>query len=138
MCACGRRDACRRPYYSTVADVFLPLPDSRYSPQNQDDGRPVIIAGDDDLAALLRHLYEEHGITSLLVEGGATVHRAFIDAALWDAARVEKAPFRLGEQGGVAAPRLPAGIRPAATAEIDGRRLELFSNNSLVSCFAEM
>ncbi len=99
---------------------------------------PVIIAGDDDLAALLRHLYEEHGITSLLVEGGATVHRAFIDAALWDAARVEKAPFRLGEQGGVAAPRLPAGIRPAATAEIDGRRLELFSNNSLVSCFAEM
>ena len=114
-------------------------PSSGFMVFDTESGRrpPVIIAGDDDLAALLRHFYEQ-GIASLLVEGGATVHRAFIDAGLWDAARVEKASFRLGEHGGVAAPRLPAGIRPAATAEIDGRRLELYSNNPLVSGFAEM
>ncbi|MDO5036211.1 MAG: bifunctional diaminohydroxyphosphoribosylaminopyrimidine deaminase/5-amino-6-(5-phosphoribosylamino)uracil reductase RibD [Porphyromonas sp.] len=45
------------------------------------------------------------GITSLLVEGGAATHRAFIERQLWDEIRREVAPIQLYE--GVAAPLLP-------------------------------
>ena len=56
------------------------------------------------LPQLLSRLYAE-GVTSLLVEGGAQTLQSFIDAQLWDEARVETAPLTLG--GGVAAPMLP-------------------------------
>ncbi len=56
------------------------------------------------LPTLLERLYKEAHIGILMVEGGATTLQQFIDAELWDEARVFVAPKQLRE--GVAAPRL--------------------------------
>lgn len=58
----------------------------------------------DNLLAVLQKLYSEHGITSVMVEGGARLLQSFIDAELWDEARVETAPITLGD--GTLAPML--------------------------------
>lgn len=64
------------------------------------------------------------GIQSLLVEGGARLLRSFIEAGLWDEARVEVAPFCLVE--GVPAPSLPSSLL-AAEEVLDGRKILHFS-----------
>lgn len=58
----------------------------------------------DFLKNAMHRLYEK-GIASVLVEGGAEIHRAFIDANLWDEARIGVSPIELHE--GVAAPEWP-------------------------------
>lgn len=47
------------------------------------------------IASLLASLYAEHGITSVLVEGGAGVLTGFIESGLWDEAYVEVSPERI-------------------------------------------
>ncbi|MCD7710771.1 MAG: bifunctional diaminohydroxyphosphoribosylaminopyrimidine deaminase/5-amino-6-(5-phosphoribosylamino)uracil reductase RibD [Porphyromonadaceae bacterium] len=74
------------------------------------------------LPQLLAALYKE-GITNLLVEGGPTTLQSFIDAGLWDEARVETAPVDLGR--GVAAPRLPH-VLPFFSIRYGERRVERF------------
>lgn len=69
--------------------------------------QPAIIIGDIPLADALHSLYADHGITSLLVEGGRSLLQSFIDAGIWDAARVEVTPYTLGALGTVRAPHLP-------------------------------
>lgn len=59
------------------------------------------------LPKLLGALYAG-GITSVLVEAGPTLLGKFVGDGLWDAARVETAPFELGASGGVRAP-VPVG-----------------------------
>ena len=51
-----------------------------------------------DLAAMLTEL-AARGITRLLVEGGATVHAAFLNANLADALEIFTAPHALGDKG---------------------------------------
>ncbi len=58
---------------------------------------------DNPAKKILETLYKL-GIQSLLVEGGAKLHNAFINAGLWDEIHVETAPFAIGK--GVAAPDL--------------------------------
>ena len=58
-----------------------------------------------DMTAVLSLLYKK-GIHSVLVEGGATLHRTFLKEKLWDELRVEKAPVWLKD--GVKAARIPA------------------------------
>lgn len=48
----------------------------------------------------------ERGITSVLVEGGAGMLQAFLDAGLADNIRVEQARFSLGDEGTAPAPKL--------------------------------
>lgn len=73
------------------------------------DARGTIHINDDaPLADTLLRLYSDYGITSLLVEGGSALLNTFIAAGLWDEARIERAPFRLGSAGKVPAPILPA------------------------------
>ena len=55
------------------------------------------------LPQVLDRLYKE-GVDTLLVEGGAFTLQHFIDAGLWDEARVETAPLDL--HSGVPAPAL--------------------------------
>lgn len=81
-------------------------------------------------ARLLPRLYAEHGITSLLVEGGAAVLQSFIDSGLWDVARVETSPESFGAHGAAPAPRIAA--TPALTRLIDGRRIDFYVQNPLV------
>lgn len=88
------------------------------------------LISDADPAALLRELYSRHGITSVLVEGGAGVLEAFLRAGLWDCARVETSPRRLGRRGRVQAPA-PPGRAARATRYVDGNRIDLYSDNPL-------
>lgn len=71
------------------------------------------------LPQILHYLYEQK-LNSLLVEGGAFLLNSFINAGLWDEARVETAPIRLHK--GVKAPRL-SGIL-SASVKTDGHLLE--------------
>jgi diaminohydroxyphosphoribosylaminopyrimidine deaminase/5-amino-6-(5-phosphoribosylamino)uracil reductase len=65
----------------------------------EEKGVEVVIAdgadGRVDLGALLRHL-GERGVLSLLVEGGGTVHGAFMDAGLVDKVLIFIAPYIVG------------------------------------------
>ena len=55
-----------------------------------------------DLADLYRR-----GVTSLLVEGGPSLHRAFLDSGIWDEARVERSDAIFGH--GVESAPMPQG-----------------------------
>lgn len=59
---------------------------------------------EENLEDFLKRLYTEEGITSLMVEGGRKTLQSFIDADLWDEARVETSPTELFR--GVKAPVL--------------------------------
>lgn len=76
-----------------------------------------IVLDETDITAALRRLYSQ-GITSVLVEGGADILRAFIDCQIWDTARIETSPVVLGSRGRVEAPPIPAGHRSTET--VDG------------------
>lgn len=58
-------------------------------------GARVLAPPDDDLATALRALLEA-GITSLVIEGGGTLHRAALDAGVVDAIHVYITPRTLG------------------------------------------
>lgn len=58
----------------------------------------------DGLLDILEDLYVRKGVTSLMVEGGASLLSQFVSAGLWDEARIETAPFNL--ECGVVAPKL--------------------------------
>lgn len=61
-----------------------------------------------ELSQIMEHLAQVK-INSLLVEGGAVLLNAFLDAGLWDEIRVERNPLLfIGE--GVEAPKIPDGL----------------------------
>lgn len=91
---------------------------------------PVIVRSATDPAELLPVLYREHGITSLMVEGGSRVLASFVDSWLWDAARVEVSPQRFGADGTAPAPVLP--VMPARTDIVDGNSILFYSQSPLV------
>lgn len=84
-----------------------------------------------DLAEVLAQMYAD-GVTSLLVEGGATVLREFLDAGLWDLARVETSATALGDCGTAPAPDMSA-LRPVRTTALDGNTIRYYANNPLVT-----
>lgn len=90
------------------------------------DEAPTLVWSDWDLEALMRELHSR-GIQTLLVEGGAEVHRRFIEAGLWDELRVETAPFLLGE--GVEAPTLPRAVLAEQTV-VDDSTITLYRHPS--------
>lgn len=67
----------------------------------------IFIDGDAPLADVLHTLYSREGITSLLVEGGASLLGSFISSGCWDEAFVEVSARRLGAYGRVPSPVLP-------------------------------
>lgn len=73
---------------------------------------------------MLDTLYAE-GVTSLLVEGGATLHQAFIDAGMADLIRVETSPVVLGS--GVKSP-VYAGAVPVSTRYVGDNRIDYYGN----------
>lgn len=73
-----------------------------------DDPRKTIyIREDRPLGETLADFYRLENITSILVEGGPSLLRSFIEAGLWDEAFVEVAPFMLGASGRAKAPAMP-------------------------------
>lgn len=78
----------------------------------KDPSVPTVIYEDGDLRQILQDLYKR-GIQSLMVEGGARLLQHFIDAGLWDEARIEIAPLHLGE--GVPAPKMEKALLVSRT-----------------------
>ena len=81
------------------------------------EGIPSWFRRFDDIAPLLRYLYDNKR-QSLLVEGGAATLRSFMERGLWDEIRVETAPFTVAE--GTDAPQLPREARLVERAEYGG------------------
>ncbi|MCM1152979.1 MAG: bifunctional diaminohydroxyphosphoribosylaminopyrimidine deaminase/5-amino-6-(5-phosphoribosylamino)uracil reductase RibD [Muribaculum sp.] len=73
------------------------------------------------LPDFVAELKKKHNIGALMVEGGPKTLASFIDAGLFDEARVEIAP-RLRPAGGMKAPRIPQGI-PLVKTETAGTNL---------------
>lgn len=72
------------------------------------------------LESLLEHLYSRN-IQSLIVEGGAQIHNAFIKGNLWDEARVFVSPQKFMK--GVRAPLLPAVLQDEYKLQDDWLRI---------------
>lgn len=77
------------------------------------------------LDVVLGELYHR-GITSMLVEGGATLLRSFIESGCWDEARVEIAPLDLASEGGASAPYINS--MPDSAEKLDGNLILSFRN----------
>lgn len=54
------------------------------------DRDPIVLDPSRPLEQNMRSLFETHGITSLMVEGGRTLIRSFTEAGMYDRIRVEK------------------------------------------------
>ena len=68
----------------------------------------IVLTHDRPLLQLMDDLYQ-HGIQSLIVEGGRRTHESFIEAGLWDEIRVETAAITVTD--GTTAPKLPAEVK---------------------------
>lgn len=78
------------------------------------------------LSEALHMLFADHNISSLLVEGGASLLGEFISSGLWDEAYVEVSPEPLGDRGSVAAPAFPCA--PSSATPCDGNTIYTLIN----------
>lgn len=72
------------------------------------DPKRIVLTRNRPLTQLIDDLYQ-HGIQSLIVEGGQQTHESFMNAWLWDEIRVETAPVTVTD--GTPAPKLPVEVR---------------------------
>lgn len=89
------------------------------------DSRFEVMSRYGTLGSLMGRLFSD-GIISVMVEAGPTLLKAFIDASLWDEARVEVAPVELGDDGIKPAPRLP--MLPDSTSTVGPNTIYRFTN----------
>lgn len=68
-----------------------------------DGSTPTVIYTQESIEEILNDLYNRN-IQSLIVEGGTCLLQSFIDAGLWDEARIETSPICIGQ--GIMAPKL--------------------------------
>jgi diaminohydroxyphosphoribosylaminopyrimidine deaminase/5-amino-6-(5-phosphoribosylamino)uracil reductase len=80
----------------------------------------IVLTRQRPLSQLIDDLYQ-HGIQSLIVEGGRQTHQTFLEAGLWDEIRVETAPFTVSD--GTQAPSLPAHIELLSKKEYGGNTI---------------
>lgn len=94
------------------------------------DGTTIIYREFSSLNDVLEDLYKR-GITSVLVEGGAELHRSFIDSGLWDAMRVERGCKNIN--GKVKAPCLSSDCEVESVDIVDMNRIINIKNvNTLI------
>ncbi len=72
------------------------------------DPKRIVLTRNRPLTQLIDDLYQ-HGIQSLIVEGGRQTHESLMKAGLWDEIRVETAPVTVTD--GTPAPKLPVEVR---------------------------
>lgn len=78
-----------------------------------------------DIKEVLETLYN-HGITSMLVEGGAALLKSFIDNDIWDYARIEVSNIELGSSGTIVAPKID--MQPQSIESVDGNTIITYDN----------
>ena len=71
------------------------------------DPKRIVLTHDRPIGQLMDDLYQ-HGIQSLIVEGGRQTHDSFIAAGLWDEIRVETGTMTVTD--GTRAPQLPVDV----------------------------
>ena len=84
------------------------------------DPKRIVLTHDRPIAQLMDDLYQ-HGIQSLIVEGGRQTHESFIEAGLWDEIRVETTPITVTD--GTPAPKLPAEVALISKKDYNGNTL---------------
>ena len=84
------------------------------------DPKRIILTHDRPLPQLMDDLYQ-HGIQSLIVEGGRQTHESFIHSGLWDEIRVETGAMTVAD--GTPAPQLPANVSLLSRETYDGNTL---------------
>ena len=84
----------------------------------------IVLTHDRPLPQLMDDFYQ-HGIQSLIVEGGCQTHESFIQAGLWDEIRMEVAPITVSD--GTRAPQLPSDIRLLSKKEYGENTMSIFS-----------
>lgn len=85
------------------------------------DPKRIVLTRNRPLTQLIDDLYQ-HGIQSLIVEGGRQTHESLMKAGLWDEIRVETAPVTVTD--GTPAPKLPVEVRV--------RSQQIFEKNEIV------
>ena len=94
------------------------------------DGTTIIYREFSSLNDVLEDLYKR-GITSVLVEGGAELHRSFIDSGLWDAMRIERGCKNIN--GKVKSPCLSSDCEVESVDIVDMNRIINIKNvNTLI------
>ena len=110
----------------TVFDGQVP---THWYTQQPAEARPgvetIALPGNDFLPQVLHHMHGA-GLHSVLVEGGGAILRAFMEANLWDEARVFVAPNAFME--GVAAPVVTGRWRE--TIAVGNNELRIFENTN--------
>ena len=86
----------------------------------------IVLTHDRPLPQLMDDLYQ-HGIQSLIVEGGCQTHESFIQAGLWDEIRIEVAPITVSD--GTRAPQLPSDIRLLSKKEYKENTMTILLHN---------
>jgi len=86
----------------------------------------IVLTHDRSLTQLMEDLYQ-HGIQSLIVEGGCQTHEAFLGARLWDEIRVETATVTVSD--GTRAPQLPANVAVLETKNYSGNQVVRYLAN---------
>ena len=86
----------------------------------------IVLTHDRPLPQLMDDLYQ-HGIQSLIVEGGCQTHESFIQAGLWDEIRMEVAPITVSD--GTRAPQLPSDIRLLSKKEYKENTMTILLHN---------
>jgi diaminohydroxyphosphoribosylaminopyrimidine deaminase/5-amino-6-(5-phosphoribosylamino)uracil reductase len=76
--------------------------------------RTIVISGKSSVPEIIKEIYSEK-ILSVIIEGGTKTLQKFIDAGIWDEARIFTAPKLLGE--GIKAPDLFTNASKAASFE---------------------
>jgi len=87
----------------------------------------IVLTHDRSLPQLMEDLYQ-HGIQSLIVEGGRQTLETFIAAGLWDEIRVETAPVTVSD--GTRAPLLPADVHCFDTQSYGGNHIVRYRKKS--------
>lgn len=99
-----------------------PRLDARLWPGGRNPKRVEFTRG--NLHAQLSSLYAD-GITSVLIEGGPTIQKSFIEANLWDEIRIETADFTI--PCGIPAPTLPRADKTIT----ESKNIKILLNNHL-------
>lgn len=120
----------RRGITPASANVFLSNPQRTiyFTTVERKDISPlvtqIVINHNTPLSEILTTLYKRN-ITSLLIEGGATLLQNAIDNNLWDMARIETAPFSLNNDGSVKSPTI--NTTPITTLHIGNNTIEIYN-----------
>jgi diaminohydroxyphosphoribosylaminopyrimidine deaminase/5-amino-6-(5-phosphoribosylamino)uracil reductase len=107
-----------------VRDWYGPSPE-RIVLSHNTDGIPEGFLAFTDIDSVLTHLYQEKK-QSLIVEGGAQILQAFIEAELWDEIRIETSPFTITE--GIKSPILPYSAQLVRQKMYDGNRISWYEH----------